>query len=72
MELEELEAIVAEDPNAVEPFLVYADHLQQRGDVRGELIALQAYGRDVESQALLARHRERCRASCGRGTRSGG
>ncbi|MBX3162711.1 MAG: TIGR02996 domain-containing protein [Deltaproteobacteria bacterium] len=35
-----LEAIVAE-PDADGPRAVYADHLQQRGDPRGELIALQ-------------------------------
>lgn len=40
MELRELEEIVAQDPDAIDPFLVYADHLQEEGDPRGELVAL--------------------------------
>lgn len=37
----ELEALVEANLDSVEPFLVYADWLQGRGDARGELIALQ-------------------------------
>lgn len=40
MELRKLEELVAEDPDAIEPYLVYADHLQEAGDPRGELVAL--------------------------------
>src|SRR5688572_17110671 len=36
----ELEAVIAADPDAVEPYLVYADWLQARGDPRGELIVV--------------------------------
>lgn len=39
---EALEAAIARDPDAIEPYLVYADWLQAEGDPRGELIALQA------------------------------
>ena len=38
---EELEAAIRATPDAVEPYLVYADWLQSRGDPRGELITLQ-------------------------------
>ena len=37
----ELEAAIAAAPDEVEPYLVYADWLQSRGDPRGELITLQ-------------------------------
>jgi uncharacterized protein (TIGR02996 family) len=37
----ELEALIEADLDSVEPFLVYADWLQARGDPRGELAALQ-------------------------------
>ncbi len=36
----ELEAVIAADPSAIEPYLVYADWLLERGDPRGELIVL--------------------------------
>lgn len=39
---EALEATIARDPDALEPYLVYADWLQAKGDPRGDLIALQA------------------------------
>ncbi len=38
----ELEAAIARDPEALDPYLVYGDFLQSRGDPRGELIALMA------------------------------
>jgi len=37
----ELEALIAADPEAREPYLVYADWLSARGDPRGELITIQ-------------------------------
>jgi uncharacterized protein (TIGR02996 family) len=40
VELSELADLVAEDPDVIDPFLVYADHLQETGDPRGELISL--------------------------------
>lgn len=39
---EELEAAIRANPDAVEPYLVYADWLQAQADPRGELIALMA------------------------------
>ena len=36
-----LEAAIAAAPDEIEPYLVYADWLQSRGDPRGELITLQ-------------------------------
>jgi uncharacterized protein (TIGR02996 family) len=38
----DLEAQIAAAPDAPDPFLVYGDWLQQSGDPRGELVALQA------------------------------
>ncbi|MDB4954102.1 MAG: hypothetical protein JWO36_1671 [Myxococcales bacterium] len=38
----ELEAAIREKPQDAEPYLVYADWLQERGDPRGELIAIQS------------------------------
>ncbi len=37
----ELEALIDDDPTDPEGYLVYADWLQQQGDVRGELIVVQ-------------------------------
>ena len=37
-----LEAAILADPEAIEPYLVYADWLQTKGDPRGELIARHA------------------------------
>jgi uncharacterized protein (TIGR02996 family) len=50
-----LEAAIAAAPDDPQPYLVYADWLQQRGDPRGELIALDAAaGQDVtEARAAL-------------------
>jgi uncharacterized protein (TIGR02996 family) len=36
-----LEAAIAADPSATAPYLVYGDWLEERGDPRGELIAIQ-------------------------------
>jgi uncharacterized protein (TIGR02996 family) len=36
-----LEDAIARDPMAIAPYVVYADWLQDRGDPRGELIAIQ-------------------------------
>jgi len=45
------------DPTADGPRLVYADYLQERGDPRGELIALQILNRDTpRERELLERH----------------
>jgi uncharacterized protein (TIGR02996 family) len=38
----DLLAAIGRDPSQLEPYLVYADWLTERGDPRGELIALQA------------------------------
>jgi uncharacterized protein (TIGR02996 family) len=56
----ELERTIDEDPDRVEPFLVYADWLSERGDPRGELIACQApdapHAAHRRAAQLLARH----------------
>jgi len=45
------------DPTADGPRLVYADYLQERGDPRGELIALQILNRDTpRERELLGQH----------------
>jgi len=54
----ELEALIARDPGDEEPYLVYADWLQARGDPRGELIAIQhalAHGGGEEARTTEAR-----------------
>ena len=57
-EAELLEAVYA-DPEADGPRIVYMDFLQQRGDPRGELIALQLAGKDLHRQReLLDLHAE--------------
>jgi uncharacterized protein (TIGR02996 family) len=57
-EAELLEAVFA-DPEADAPRIVYMDFLQQQGDPRGELIALQLAGKDLQRQReLLALHAE--------------
>lgn len=58
---ESLEAAIAADPDAVEPYLVYADWLQSQGDPRGELIAVQAKlgsAKGREKAELLIREEE--------------
>jgi len=47
-----LEARIAEDPDALEPYLVYADWLQERGDPRGELITIQILMETADRSAL--------------------
>lgn len=54
----ELERAIAEQPDAVEPFLVYSDWLQEHGDPLGELIALGAdAGRRPAFERLLERRK---------------
>jgi uncharacterized protein (TIGR02996 family) len=48
----DLEAQIAAEPDAVDPYLVYGDWLQQSGDPRGELIALQAARRSASGPEL--------------------
>jgi uncharacterized protein (TIGR02996 family) len=47
----ELEAAIREHPDDPEPYLVYADWLQARGDPRGELITLQHAALGAEGAA---------------------
>jgi uncharacterized protein (TIGR02996 family) len=62
-----LEAAIARDPEAREPYLVYGDWLEARGDPRGQLIAVQhelnksaAHRRMLAAQEeLLREHGER-------------
>lgn len=51
-------AAIAADPDDDEPRIVYADWLQQQGDPRGELIAVQCAVARRRSPALAARERE--------------
>ena len=59
---EEIEAAIDRDPDAADPYLVYADVLQSAGDPRGELIMLQSSSErerpDLQSAEaeLLKRH----------------
>lgn len=61
---DELLAAIAAAPDDDNPRLVYADHLLQRGDLRGELIGLQCAlaradaGDEPVDEAMLARERE--------------
>jgi uncharacterized protein (TIGR02996 family) len=50
----ELERLILARPDDAEPFLVYADWLQQEGDPRGELAMVQAVGQHERERALLA------------------
>jgi len=53
----DLLAEIYDDPKADGPRLVYADMLQERGDPRGELIAMQIIQRNPERErALIAQH----------------
>lgn len=56
----ELERAIAEQPDAVEPFLVYSDWLQEHGDPLGELIAL---GADARRRPAFDRLLERRKAA---------
>src|SRR5687767_9294959 len=69
----ELEAAIAADRDSDAPYLVYADWLQERGDPRGELIAVQiANTRDQREiqplfdreAALFDEHFEHLRGPC--------
>lgn len=51
-----LEAAIAHDPDDDDAYLVYGDWLQQRGDPRGELLALHHRREDDAARAHLARH----------------
>lgn len=53
----ELEAQCRAEPDNPAPWLVYADWLMLQGDVRGELAALRARGREREADAFLRAHR---------------
>jgi len=55
---EALEAAIARDPDDTEAYLVYGDWLQQRGDPRGELLAVQhALAATDEQSAAFERAR---------------
>ena len=62
VDLDELLSMVYESPEEDEPRLVYADALMQRGDLRGEFIALQILGKDAPSK----RRAKHLASSCGR------
>jgi uncharacterized protein (TIGR02996 family) len=51
-----LEAAIVANPHDDAAYMVYADWLQSQGDRRGELIALQAAGKDDAARELLAAH----------------
>jgi uncharacterized protein (TIGR02996 family) len=52
-----LESILLENPDNAEAWLVYADYLQQQGDVRGELIALEHQGAYKQAKAILEQNK---------------
>lgn len=52
----DLEAAIAANPLDRDPYVVFADWLQQQGDPRGELMSLQLSGKDEAAEALLAEH----------------
>lgn len=54
----DLEAAIAANPLDRDPYLVFADWLQQQGDPRGELMSLQLAGKDADAEALLAKHED--------------
>jgi uncharacterized protein (TIGR02996 family) len=51
-----LEKAILANPYDDDAYMVYADWLQDQGDPRGELIALQAAGKDKEARKLLDKH----------------
>jgi uncharacterized protein (TIGR02996 family) len=51
-----LEKAILANPLDDTAYMVYADWLQDQGDPRGELIALQAGGKDKEAKKLLDKH----------------
>ena len=52
----ELEKAIVADPSDKDAYSVYADWLQDQGDPRGELIALQLAGKDKAARKLLDKH----------------
>jgi len=52
----ELEKAILADPSDKDAYSVYADWLQDQGDPRGELIALQLAGKDKAAKKLLDKH----------------
>lgn len=54
----DLETRIAEDTDALEPYLVYADWLQERGDPRGELITIQVLMETADRAFITLRKRE--------------
>lgn len=52
----DLEAAIAANPLDRDPYVVFADWLQQQGDPRGELMSLQLSGKEEAAEALLAEH----------------
>lgn len=52
----ELEAAISADPHHRETYAVFADWLQEQGDVRGELMSLQLHNKDKQAKALLEEH----------------
>jgi uncharacterized protein (TIGR02996 family) len=52
---EDLERMIRADPEAVEPYLVYADWLASHGDPRGELIAMQHAQMSEAAENLMRR-----------------
>jgi len=51
-----LERAIVANPYDTDAYMVYADWLQDQGDPRGELIALQIAGKAAAAKKLLARH----------------
>ena len=51
----QLEAAIESDPDNPAGYMVYGDWLQSRGDVRGELIALQLAGNTRAAKKLIDR-----------------
>jgi uncharacterized protein (TIGR02996 family) len=54
----ELEKAIDNDPYDTTAYSVYADWLQDQGDPRGELIALQLAKKDKAAKALIAKHED--------------
>ncbi|MBA3397522.1 MAG: WGR domain-containing protein [Deltaproteobacteria bacterium] len=52
----ELEKAIINDPYDADAYMVYADWLQDQGDPRGELVALQAGGKKPAAKKLLDKH----------------
>lgn len=51
-----LEKAIVANPDDADAYMVYADWLQDQGDPRGELIALQAAGKQAAAKKLLDKH----------------